>query len=59
MTEMLFLEKMLALVCLLLKPALNIKRVDDWALNVAVPVTVKNYKNVRKVVVYIQLIERA
>lgn len=56
---MLFLEKMLALVCLLLKPALNIKRVDDWALNVAVPVTVKNYKNVRKVVVYIQLIERA
>lgn len=50
---------MLALACLLLKPAPNIKRVDAWALDVAVPVTVKNYKNVRRTVVYIQLLERA
>lgn len=52
-------EKMLALACLLLKLAPNIKRVDDWALDIAVPVTVKNYENVRKAaVVYIQLLER-
>lgn len=30
------------------------KRIKDWALNVAVPVTVKNYKNVRRTaVVYV------
>lgn len=30
------------------------ERIKDWALNVAVPVTVKNYKNVRRTaVVYV------
>lgn len=33
------------------KPASNIKRVDAWALDVAVPVTVKNYKNIRRAAV--------
>lgn len=32
---------MLILACLLRKPAPDVKRVDDWALDVAVPVTVK------------------
>lgn len=50
---------MLALVCLLLKPAPNIKTIDDWALDVAVPVTVKNYKNVRRAAVaYVYIIAR-
>lgn len=38
------------------------KRIKDWALNVAVPVTVKNYKNVRRTaVIYVytfKLLER-
>jgi len=49
----------LVLACLLLKPASSIKRVDDWALDVAVPVTVKNYKNVKRAaVVYVYTITR-
>lgn len=32
----------------IVEPAPDVKRVDDWALDVAVPVTVKRYENVRK-----------
>lgn len=32
----------------IIEPAPDVKRVDDWALDVAVPVTVKRYENVRK-----------